>query len=226
MFALAVGAYPQLAFGMANRVTVHASFGAALLLTYPARRAWSAGALAALLTFSTLGLSDHWRAWRRVQDDTIAALRRDSALASGQLGTDTLFVTGNAEVERRVCRAAPRQAGADHLVALAHARREKRQKQRRGAGIDGHDVRRAHEIGELALERERLGPHSDPAGAQHPDERLLLLVGEIGAAEGKVRSAHHLGVHRGPSRDSRMPDSIIAPRDRFYYHRTKSVLAC
>ena len=96
MFALAVGAYPQLAFGMANRVTVHASFGAALLLTYPARRAWSAGALAALLTFSTLGLSDHWRAWRRVQDDTIAALRRDSALASGQLGTDTLFVTGNA----------------------------------------------------------------------------------------------------------------------------------
>jgi hypothetical protein len=95
MFALAAGTYPQLAFGMVNRVTVHASFGAALLLASLARRAWPASALAALLTFSSLGLSDHWRAWHRVQEDTIEALRRDADLASGQLGSDTLFVTGN-----------------------------------------------------------------------------------------------------------------------------------
>lgn len=95
MFALAAGAYPQLAFGMVNRVTVHASFGAALLLAYLARRAWSAGALAAVLTFSSLGLSDHWHAWHGVQDGTIEALRHDAELASGRLGTDILFVTGN-----------------------------------------------------------------------------------------------------------------------------------
>jgi hypothetical protein len=96
MFAVAPGIYPQLAFGMVNRVVIYASFGAALVLAYAARRAWSAGALAALLTFSSLGLSDHWRAWRAVQDGTIEALRRDASLASGKLDTATLFVTGNA----------------------------------------------------------------------------------------------------------------------------------
>lgn len=96
MFALAPGIYPQLAFGMVNRVTIYASFGAALLLASLARRTWSANALAALLVFATLGLSDHWRAWRAVQDDTIEALRRDASLAPRKLDTDTLFVTGNA----------------------------------------------------------------------------------------------------------------------------------
>jgi hypothetical protein len=95
MFALAGWTYAQVAFNMGNRVTVHASFGAALLLASQARRAWSASALAALLIFSSLGLSDHWRAWHRVQDGTIEALRHDTELASGRLGTELLFVTGN-----------------------------------------------------------------------------------------------------------------------------------
>ena len=94
MFALTAGIYPQVAFGMVNRVTIYASFGAALLLACLARRAWSAGALAALLIFSSLGLSDHWREWRGVQDGTIAALRSNPELAS--VGTDTLFVVGHA----------------------------------------------------------------------------------------------------------------------------------
>jgi hypothetical protein len=95
MFAL-TGAYPQSAFGMGNRVVVYASFTAAFVLAYLARRAWSAGALAALLVFASLGLSDHWRAWRGVQDATIQAVRSDADLASGSLGTDTLFVVGHA----------------------------------------------------------------------------------------------------------------------------------
>jgi hypothetical protein len=95
MFALAPGIYPQLAFGMVNRVTIYASFGAALLLASLAYRPWSASALAALLTFSSLGLSDHWRAWHRVQDGTIEALRHDTELASGRLGSDVLFVTAH-----------------------------------------------------------------------------------------------------------------------------------
>jgi len=49
-----------------------------------------------LLVFAMLGLSDHWRAWRTVQDDTIEALRREASLDPGKLDTDTLFVTGNA----------------------------------------------------------------------------------------------------------------------------------
>jgi hypothetical protein len=93
MFAL-TGAYPQSAFGMGNRVAIYASFAAAFALVYLARRAWTAGALAALLIFSSLGLSDHWREWRGVQDGTIAALRSNPELAS--VGTDTLFVVGHA----------------------------------------------------------------------------------------------------------------------------------
>jgi hypothetical protein len=93
MFAL-TGAYPQSAFGMGNRVTIYASFAAAFVLAYAMRRTWSSGVLAALLVFASLGLSDHWREWRGVQDATIAAVRGDADLASGHLGTDRLFVVG------------------------------------------------------------------------------------------------------------------------------------
>ena len=94
MFAL-TGAYPQSAFAMVNRVTLYASFAAAFLIVYFARRAWSAGALAALLVFSSLGISDHWRAWARIQDGTIEAIRTHPELTAGRLGSDTLFVVGH-----------------------------------------------------------------------------------------------------------------------------------
>jgi len=94
MFAL-TGGYPQSAFGMGNRVTVYASFAAAVVLACATRHTWSSGMLAALLVFASLGLSDHWREWRGVQDATIAAVRGDADLASGRLGTDRLFVVGH-----------------------------------------------------------------------------------------------------------------------------------
>jgi hypothetical protein len=95
MLALTPG-YPQAAFGLSNRITIYASFPVAFLLAYLAKRAWSASAVAALLVFSSVGISDHWRAWRDVQDRTIEALRSDADLASGSLGTETLFVVGHA----------------------------------------------------------------------------------------------------------------------------------
>jgi hypothetical protein len=95
MLALTPG-YPQAAFGLSNRITIYASFPVAFLLAHLAKRAWSVSALAALLVFSSLGISDHWRAWRGVQDRTIEALRSDAELASGSLGTGTVFVVGHA----------------------------------------------------------------------------------------------------------------------------------
>jgi hypothetical protein len=93
IFAL-TGTYPQSAFGMGNRVTIYASFAVAFALAaVPLPRVVHA-ALAGVLVFATLGISDHWRSWREVQDRTVAAIAANPRLASGDLGADTVFVVG------------------------------------------------------------------------------------------------------------------------------------
>lgn len=94
IFALS-GGYVQTVFGMGNRITIYTSFVAAFWLVYMSRRPWFATALAGVLVFSTLGLSDHWKAWSGVQDRVIEELRSDAKLASGHINTDTLFVVGH-----------------------------------------------------------------------------------------------------------------------------------
>ncbi len=93
LFAL-TGAYPQSAFGMGNRVTIYASFAAAFALAALPLSRIAHVALAGVLVLATLGVSDHWRAWREVQDRTIAAIGANPALGSGDLGSGTIFVTG------------------------------------------------------------------------------------------------------------------------------------
>jgi len=93
IFAVA-GGYLQTPIGMGNRVTIYGSFTAAFFLAYLAKRFWLGMTLAAVLVFSTLGLSDHWRAWHDVEDRTITALRTDTELTSGHVDTDTLFIVG------------------------------------------------------------------------------------------------------------------------------------
>jgi hypothetical protein len=93
IFALA-GAYPQSAFGMGNRVTIYASFAVAFMLAASPLPRVVHGALAGLLVFATLGISDHWRAWRAVQDRTFAAIGANPGLGLADLGTGTIFVVG------------------------------------------------------------------------------------------------------------------------------------
>ncbi len=93
IFAL-TGAYPQSAFGMGNRVTIYASFAVAFALAALPLPRIAHAALAGVLVFATLGVSDHWRAWRSVQDRTMAAIAANPRLGSGELGTGTVFVVG------------------------------------------------------------------------------------------------------------------------------------
>jgi hypothetical protein len=94
MFALTPG-YPQSAFGMTDRITLYASFPAALLFIHRTRRARAAAALTAVLVFSSLGISDHWRAYADTRDATIEAIRKDADFASGRLDADIVFVVGH-----------------------------------------------------------------------------------------------------------------------------------
>lgn len=93
MFAL-TGGYPQSPFGLGNRVTIYASFPVAFAIAaLPLPRAAFA-AVAALLTLATAGVSDHWRGWREVQDRTIAAIRANPDLGTGNKIGPMLFVVG------------------------------------------------------------------------------------------------------------------------------------
>ena len=94
MFAL-TGAYPQAAFGMVNRVTIYASFPVALAIAAVPLPRPAYAAIAAVLVLATLGIGDHWRAWSRVQDETIAAIRGNAALRQVPAGS-IVFVAGRA----------------------------------------------------------------------------------------------------------------------------------
>lgn len=93
MFAL-TGFYPQSAFGVGNRVTIYASFPVALGIVALARPRLAYAAVAGVLILATLGLADHWRAWRAVQDRTFASIRATPALATRDMAGGTLFVVG------------------------------------------------------------------------------------------------------------------------------------
>jgi hypothetical protein len=93
IFAL-TGAYPQSAFGMGNRVTIYAGFAVAFALAALPLPRIAHAALAGVLVFATLGISDHWREWRFVQDRTVAAIAANPRLSSGEFGNGTVFVVG------------------------------------------------------------------------------------------------------------------------------------
>lgn len=93
MFAL-TGFYPQSAFGVGNRVTIYASFPVALGLAALARPRLAYAAVAGVLVLATLGVADHWREWRRVQEATLEAIRATPQLGPREIAGGTLFVVG------------------------------------------------------------------------------------------------------------------------------------
>jgi len=93
MFAV-TGRYPQIAFNLGDRVTIYG----ALLVTYlivalPMPRIIR-GIIIALLIFSILGISDHWKAWSSHQNDVITTLEKNTELRDYK-DTRTIYVSGN-----------------------------------------------------------------------------------------------------------------------------------
>ena len=63
---------------------------------------------------------------------------------------------------------------------------EQRQVQGRGAGIDGHRVRRAGVVGEPALERRHARAGGQPAGFERGDDFGDFFGAEVGGANGTM----------------------------------------
>lgn len=85
------------------------------------------------------------------------------------------------EMERSGGAADEAQGGHDDLVARLHTRGAQRDRQRRGAVAHRHTVLRADVLRPLPLQaRDLLLPRrggGEPAGPQHPMDRLLVLIG-------------------------------------------------
>jgi hypothetical protein len=93
MFTL-TGAYLQMAFNLANRVTI---FGAALVVTLVAAtplppRAFRILWLASILV--VLGIADHWKRWDAEQAVVISRMQRNTALQQLAPGT-AVYVSGH-----------------------------------------------------------------------------------------------------------------------------------
>lgn len=90
-FAL-TGKYPQMAFSLANRVTIYGNFflGVLAITLLPGR---ALSLLAAISVAAFIGVGEHWRKWEDISNQTIANLRSNTGIQS--LSTDKmLFVTG------------------------------------------------------------------------------------------------------------------------------------
>lgn len=90
-FAL-TGKYPQMAFSLANRVTIYGNFflGILAITLLPAR---ALSVLAAISVVAFIGLGEHWRKWEDESNQIVTNLRYNSGIQS--LTPDKmLFVTG------------------------------------------------------------------------------------------------------------------------------------
>jgi hypothetical protein len=97
MFAL-TGAYPQIVFGLGDRVTVYSSLLMAFLLAMlPIRRAGYAFVVMVFLV-ATLGLSDHWKQWTKVQAGVFNNISTNAELTA--LGKDDLVLVKGYEFSK------------------------------------------------------------------------------------------------------------------------------
>lgn len=93
MFAT-TGHYPQIAFNLGNRVTI---FGSLLLTYLIALMPFSyklRTAIFALIIFSVLGISDHWKSWNLQQEKVIENIRNNQDLKN-YADDGTIYVSGN-----------------------------------------------------------------------------------------------------------------------------------
>jgi len=90
----ATGRYPQIAFGLGNRITIFGSLLVAyLIVVIPGSRRLGSVAFA-LLMFSILGISDHWKTWNGHQQEVISRITENEAIGRFR-EAQPIFVSGN-----------------------------------------------------------------------------------------------------------------------------------
>jgi hypothetical protein len=88
------GLYPQVCFGLGSRTTFYGSILLSyLIIQYPVSNKIKTGVFAILL-FSILGISDHWKNWNTHQQQVIGTIRKNQALR-GYKDDKQIFVSGN-----------------------------------------------------------------------------------------------------------------------------------
>ena len=93
MFAV-TGRYPQLCFNLGNRVTIYGSLLLAYAIIVMPMNRMVRIAVAGLLIFVILGISDHWKNWSLHQQEVITNIRNNEALKTYR-DARTIFVAGN-----------------------------------------------------------------------------------------------------------------------------------
>lgn len=93
MFAI-TGYYPQLAFNLGNRVTIFSSLLLAYLIVAVPMKRFTGIIVFAILIFSILGASDHWKLWARHQGSVIHNIMANSELKNYNLSKN-VYVSGN-----------------------------------------------------------------------------------------------------------------------------------
>jgi len=93
MFAV-TGLYPQIAFNLGNRVTIFGSLLLAyLIVALPTSKKVST-AIFAILIFTILGISDHWKDWTLHQQKVIANIKNNQDLRDYE-DARYIYVSGN-----------------------------------------------------------------------------------------------------------------------------------
>ena len=97
LFALGIfaltGLYPQVAFSLGDRVMIFGSFFLATLATHylPIRVVFL---FAACFLVSFAGLSDHWRSWNRIVQNSVTHIQEQAQALKNLTSDDALFVSG------------------------------------------------------------------------------------------------------------------------------------
>ena len=93
MFAI-TGHYPQLAFNLGNRVTIFGSLLLAYLIVLMPLSKKIKTLVFAVLIFTILGNSDHWKSWYLHQQQVIANIKNNQTLKNYH-DTRVIYVSGN-----------------------------------------------------------------------------------------------------------------------------------
>lgn len=93
MFA-ATGRYPQLAFNLGNRTTIFGSLLVAYLLVLLPLPSKIRTLIFALMIFTILGISDHWKKWNLHQQYVIIAIKNNYSLQN-YADIKPIYVSGN-----------------------------------------------------------------------------------------------------------------------------------
>lgn len=89
------GMYPQIAFNLGNRVTIYGSLLVSfLIVVFVLNNKKVATLVFSVFIFSTLGISDHWKNWNKIQSQIIDNISQNKDIENFDK-TKQLFVTYN-----------------------------------------------------------------------------------------------------------------------------------